>query len=135
MAHTSPRQTQYQFHHAFRKLVNFNDTGIGTGVYVGTFPAGAIITSTAVMIEVAFNAATTNVLTAGTNASSYNNLCAAGDVDETAKALTVGIKPTGTALGALAADTDFFVMYTQTGTAATTGQAEIIITYFCNNDQ
>lgn len=135
MAGTNARLTQYQFHHTFRKTVNFNDTGIATGVKVGTIPAGAQITSSAVNIVTAFNAVTTNVLTAGINASSYNNCVAAGDVDETAVALTNGIKPTGTALVPLAADSDLYVMYTQTGTAATTGQAVVIVTYLPNNDQ
>lgn len=135
MAHTNARQTQFQQEHYFRKTVNFNDVGIGTGIYMGTLPAGAQVTSTSVNVLVVFNAVTTNVLTAGINGpSTNNNLVAAGDVDEASVALTNGIKPTGTALVPLAADSDILVMYTQTGTAATTGQAVIIVKYTPNND-
>lgn len=136
MTHPNARQTQFQQQHYFRKLVNFNDTGIGTGVYVGTLPAGAQIVSTNVNIITGFNAGTTNVLTWGMNGpTTNNNMCAAGDVDETATGLTLGIKPTGTALVPLAADSDLYAMFTQTGTVATTGQAVLICHYIPNNDQ
>jgi hypothetical protein len=60
------RLTQYQAPHSLRKLVNFNDAGVSTGVLVGTIPAGSIITAVIVQIATVFNAATTNVLTVGT---------------------------------------------------------------------
>lgn len=131
MAHPNARQTQFQQKHYFRKTFNWNDTGIGAGVYIGTLPAGAMVTSTDVLIVTAFNAGTTNVPVAGTNASSYNNLM-------TAPTNTAGTQasqlPTGTALGPLSADSDIYVMFTQTGTAATAGQAVIVVNYAPNND-
>lgn len=132
---TTARQTQFQLVHYLRIAVNFNDTGIGSGVAKQTLPAGAIIIGTDVNILTAFNAVSTNVLTAGINGpTTNNNIVAAGDVDETAVALTQNVKPTGTALVSLAADSIVYVMYTQTGTAATTGAAIIIIKYIPNND-
>ncbi len=117
-----------------RIAVNFNDAGIASGVGKGWLPKGAIILGTAVHVETVFNAATTNVLTVGTNGpSTYDNIVAAGDVNEGATGLTQNIKPTGTALGVLSADAQVFVKYAQTGTAATTGKAQIIIT-FCNDN-
>ncbi len=135
MTHTTARQTQFQQVHYFRKTVNFNDTGIASGVYVGTLPAGAQVIGTDVNVLVVFDAVTTNVLTAGINSTAYDNLVADGDVDESAVALTQNIKPTGTALVPLAAASDFYVKYTQTGTAATAGQAVIVVKYIPNNDQ
>ena len=111
--------------------VNYNDTGIATGVATGKYlPAGAILIGTDVSINTAFNAVTTNVLTCGTNGPTTNdNIVAAADVAETPAALTQNIKPTGTALGKLAADAQIYVKYTQSGGAATAGAATIIIKY------
>jgi hypothetical protein len=132
---STARQLPYQVVHTLRIKVNFNDAGIATGVGKQWLPKGAIITGTSVHVGTAFNAATTNVLTAGTNAGIYDNIVAAADVTEgSAPALTNAIKPTGTALGPLAADSRVFVMYTQSGTAATTGQATILIHYVPDTD-
>lgn len=136
MAQTNPRQTQYQQTHYFRGSVGFDETGsITTGILRGTLPAGAIITGTSVMVDTAFNAGVTQIFTLGTNSASWNNIVAAADVDETTIALTNGIKPTGTALGSLAADTDFYAKMTQSGTAATAGKLWYTIFFIPNNDE
>ena len=134
IAGSTARKNALQLTHYLRIKVNYNDAGIATGVGKQWLPAGAIITGTDVYVATAFNAATTNVVTVGTNATSYNNIVASADVDETTIALTKGIKPTGTALGPLAADTQVFAMYTQTGTAATAGTAYVVISYIPDND-
>src|SRR6187401_2899804 len=96
------RQTQYQMVHTLRITVNYNDAGIANGVGKQWLPTGAIIVGTDVMIDTVFNAATTNVLTLGTNGpSTYDNIVAAADVNEGATGLTQNVKPTGTALGKL----------------------------------
>lgn len=136
MAQTNPRQTQFQQVHYFRGSVSFDETGpITTGILRGTFPAGAIILGTDVMVDTVFNAASGQIFTIGTNSASWNNIVAAGDVDETAVALTQNIKPTSAALGSLAANTDFYVKLTQSGTAATTGKLWYVIKYAPNNDE
>jgi hypothetical protein len=48
--------------------------------------------------------------------------------------LKSNLPPTGTALVPLAADSDVYAMYTQTGTAASAGAAYVIIEYVCDND-
>ena len=132
---TTARQLPYQVVHTLRIKVNYNDAGIASGVGKQWLPKGAVITSTSVYVGTAFNASTTNVLTVGTNASSYDNIVAAADVIETAAgAITNAIKPTGTALGPLAADARVFVTFTQTGTAATTGSAIVLIHYVPDTD-
>lgn len=130
-AGTNARDLQMQLVHYYRKTVNFNDTGIAAGIRFGTLPAGAEIVNTVVKVKTVFNAATTNVLTVGTTALGVD-IVAAADVNEAAVASTTVL--TGNAL-TIAADTPIFAAYTQTGTAATTGQAVIIIAYVCNNDQ
>ena len=129
-AGTAARDLQLQAVHYYRKAVAYNTTGIATGIKFGTLPAGAEIISTVVKVKVVFNAATTNVLTVGTTALGVD-IVGTADVNESAVASTTVL--TGNAL-TLAADTDIFVAYTQTGTPATTGSAIIIVTYVLNND-
>ena len=123
------RQLEVQATHDLRRDIAFNTPGVAAGLLIGTVPAGAKITRVTVFVDEAFNAASTNVLVAGTTALG-TNLVAAGDVTEgTANAYS----PTDAANQArglkFAADTDLFVSYTQTGTAATTGQATIIVEF------
>jgi hypothetical protein len=132
---TTARQTHEQQVHYLRFRVRYNDTGIATGVGKQFLPAGAIIIGTDVHVAAVFNAGTTNVLTIGTNAATYDNIIAAADVNEAATGLTQNVKPTGAALGPLAADVRVFAMYTQTGTAASAGDAYVVIKYIPDNDQ
>ena len=118
-----------------RKKVTFADAGIAGGVPVEWLRKGSIILGTDVVVTTAFNAATTNVVTVGTNATAYDNIVAAADVNEGATGLTQNVKPTGAALGPLAADSQLFVKYTQSGTAATTGELYIIIKFVNDRDR
>lgn len=113
--------------HYLLKTVNFSTANIANGVRINrALPNGASIAFCIVKIKMAFNAGTTNVLTVGTNSASYNDIVAAGDVDESvAEAVLV---MTGADL-TISADTNVYVKFTETGTAATTGSAEIIIYY------
>lgn len=133
-AGSAARQYHQQMVHYCRKAVNYNDSGIASGVKFGTIPAGAIIIGTDVHVTTVFNAATTNVLTAGGNSATWTDIVAAGDVNEAATGLTKDISPTGSSLGVIAADRDIYAQYAQTGTAATTGLAQIIVKYVPNND-
>lgn len=120
------RLTHMQVIHYFRKRVNYNDTGIAAGVFVGTLPAGAQLTQLAVRVNTAFNAGTTNALNCGTTALGTQIFT---------DAATAGARfPTVPNLS-FATDTDFYVSYAQTGTVATAGQADIVVSYAVNNDQ
>jgi hypothetical protein len=118
-----------QYHHQhvtyFRKRVNFNDSAIGTGVVFGTLPAGAMIIAQNVRVTTAFNAGTTNALNVGTTA---------GGTQLFTDAATAGARQPTIANLSFATDTDLFVQYAQTGGAATTGIADIVISYAPNND-
>jgi hypothetical protein len=125
----APRQDPRQVVNTLRKTVNYNDVGIATGLaFDQSIPQGAFITNVLVEIVTAFNAGTTNVLTAGTNAASYNNIVGAADVNEGATGVTQCTRGFGRSLTA-AADVTPYAMYTQTGGAATAGQAIILIEY------
>lgn len=126
------RELPFQAVHYIRKAIAYNTTGISSGVALPAYlPAGAKICYVNVYITTAFNAGTTNVLTVGQNASTYNDMVAAGEVDETATGGTMVL--TGMDLN-LTSDTQVFVKYTQTGTAATTGAATIVVAFVVNND-
>jgi hypothetical protein len=116
-----------------RFAVNYNDVNIANGNTKQWLPAGAIITDTSVYVSTAFNAGTTNVLTVGLG-SSNNTVVASGQVTPGSTGLTNAIVPTGNALGPLASDLQVNVTFTQTGTAATAGQAIVMIKYIPNND-
>lgn len=114
--------------HAVRGRINFDSSGAATGIEIGTIPAGSFVLPATVHVITAFNAATTNVLEVGTAADADGFATSAG----TASGAT-GIKTslTGAQSGdTLTADTPVVVKYTQTGTAATAGVAQVIVPYY-----
>lgn len=119
------RQHHTQQIHYLRKRVNYNDSAIGTGVVMGTLPAGAMIVTQNVRVNTAFNAATTNALNVGT---------AAAGTQLFSDAATAGARSPTIANLSFASDQDIYVTYAQTGTAATAGQGDIVIGYVPNND-
>lgn len=107
-------------------LALFNTSGIGSGVKVATIRADAthpVLLETWAEVVTAFNAVTTNVLTVGTDAASGNQILGSADITEG----TPGFYPASNAKKMLriVADTDIYLKYTQSGTAATTGRALI----------
>lgn len=131
-AGTNAREYATQQVHYFRKTVNYNDTGISTGVKMGKLPLGAHILHCNVRISTGFNSAGTNRLVVGTNSSTFNNVC----TSTTAAASTTGGKQSviGGALS-FTVDTDLYVKYSAaTGTAATAGVATVTVAYVPNND-
>ena len=127
------RVAPWQMVHYMRKTVNYNDTDIATGVgFKNYLPSGASIQWVMVKIKTAFNAGTTNVLTVGQNASSYNDMVAAADVDESTTEASMVLR--GADL-TISSDVRPFITYTQTGTAATAGVAEVVIAYIPANDE
>lgn len=110
------------------KDITFNTVGIGTSdtVKVGRVQAGTRLLSTDVFVTAAFNAATTNVLTVGTSSGSNADIVGAAELNEGVTGATKVL--TGNAL-TFTVDTDIYVKYTQTGTAATTGAATVLISF------
>ena len=126
---TNARQDPRQVANTLKKTVNFNDPGIATGVaFDNPLPQNAFILRVLVEIAAVFNAATTNVLTVGTVGATYNNIVAAADINEAVTGVYDVTRGLGRALTA-AGDVLPYAQYTQTGTAATTGQAIIVIEF------
>lgn len=112
-----------------RLETNYNTASIGSGVSLGTVPAGTIILPHHVNIKTAYNAGTTNVLEVGTSGTA-NKYVGSGDVDETTIAFTSNIT---TGCGEETSDTEIFVKFTETGTAATAGTSTVIIPFLTNH--
>jgi hypothetical protein len=123
------RQDPRQVTNTLKKTVNFGDVGLSTGVaFANSLPMGAFITGVWVEIVTAFNAGTTNPLTVGTVSTAYNNIANTTDVNAGATGVYIAGRGLGRALTA-AAEITPFVKYAPTGTAATTGQAVIVIEF------
>ncbi len=108
---------------AYIGAVAYNTDDIDEGVVLYEVPQKAIITGAVAVVGTAFNAATTNVLTMGAN-SDVNDLLGASDVTEGTKGAYTVNKFVEVAKGA-----KIKAKYTQTGTAATAGTAELYIKY------
>lgn len=107
--------------------VAFGDAGIASGVKKVRLKASAtepVLVEFFAEVTTAFNAATTNVLTVGSDAASANQFMAAGDITEG----TAGFYPaTATPLKyRIVADTDVYVKYTQTGQVAQVETSSVV---------
>ncbi len=118
--------------HAMQLDVSWNTPGIGAGVPFANFlPQDAQILCSIVKILTAFNASAP-VLVVGTNATNYNNIVAAADVNE---ALTgADVVFTGAELDLSAAPAQPFVKYTDSG-GASAGRALITLLYIPKIDR
>jgi hypothetical protein len=125
---TTARDYGKQLVHYMRKGFTFADDG--STLSVGILPAGAMILKplSGVQVNQAFNAGTTNVLDVGT----------AADTDFWATDLALGsvaFVPLDEAVSMVVAeDTEVKAVVDLTGTAATTGQGEVVIAYILDND-
>lgn len=116
--------------HYLRKTITFSDNG--TTVTIGTIPAGSILLKpvSGVSITTVFNAGTTNTLNIGPSTDSGTDLWA------TALALgTLGFVPLDEPVTNLVSvETIVQCAVVLSGTAATTGSAEVCICYIPDND-
>lgn len=123
-----------QLVHYLRKSIAYNTQGIGTDatVKVGTLPAGALVLFTLVKVTTAFNAATTNIIDVGTSGNDDalvdGGATGNGDADVNATAAGATFVWRG-ADETFTADTPIYVTYTQSGTAASAGAAQIIVAF------
>jgi hypothetical protein len=129
-AGSAARQFHTQQVHYLRKSITFADDG--TTVTVGTIPAGSLVLKpiSGVAVTTVFNAGTTNVADMGPSTDSGTDLWA------TDLALgTLGFIPLDEAVTNLVSvDTIVQIAVDLTGTAATTGAAEVVICFIPDND-
>lgn len=101
--------------------VKYNDTGVATGIKLCDLPANIIVTRAVAVVTTAFNAGTTNVLTVGAN-DDVDDILGSSDITEgTAAAYSKQTFAKYTAKKAVKAK------FTQTGTAASAGAADIYL--------
>ena len=112
-------------------VVDFNTANIGStnGVQFGVLPAGSVVARTWVQVTTVFNAATTNVLVVGVAADDDALMTSAVAVAGTA-GNKIQSGPAATLTTPTAADVAVFAKYTQSGTAATTGRAVVMVEYY-----
>lgn len=101
--------------------VNFNDTGVATGVKLCDLPANIVVTRAVAIVKTAFNAGTTNVLTVGAN-DDIDDILGSSDITEG----TAGTYNKQT-FAEYSKKKTVKAKFTQTGTAATAGSAEIYL--------
>ncbi len=101
--------------------VAFDTKDIATGAVIGKLPANTIITGAVAVVKTAFNAATTNVLTLGSG-NADDNLMGTADITEG----TTGAYVKNVWVDCSVA-TDIKAKFTQSGTAATAGAADIFL--------
>jgi hypothetical protein len=131
-AGSTARQYHQQMVHYLRK--GFTKANAATTITVGILPAGAIIqyTMSGLYVSEVFNAGTNNRVDIGastdTGTNNYGTLLAltALGVVPLDEGLTISPKTT--------ADTTVQAYIDVTGTAATTGAADIVIAFIPNND-
>lgn len=102
--------------------VNFDTEGVKDGVELCKLPSGVVVTRAVVLVKTEFDAETTNVLTIGTNESVDNIF---GDSDVTAG--TVGVYDVNKFLELTGGETSVKAKFTQSGTAAKAGSAEVYL--------
>jgi hypothetical protein len=127
----NPRELPWPAVAYISRRIAFNTPGIASPqtVEVGSLPGGAIVIGAWARVHTVFNAATTNVVIVGTDTGSefFDAATAGSSITESsatmqASAAAVGyVVPDGGAV--------VYVNYTQTGGAATTGAATIIVMY------
>lgn len=130
---TRARQYHQQMVHYLRKTITFEDDA--TEVEVGWIPSGALILAPAsgVHVVTAFNAGTTNVLDIGADTGN-------DDPDDYATDLALGtagfvaVDEGATGVFRATADTKITATVALSGTAATAGEAEVVICYIPDND-
>lgn len=110
------------------RTINFNDTGIASGVVVGRLPPNAIIQNWRVTVETLFNAGSTNPITIGTTATGAEVAASASITSGTAGVYT-GSPAAAGGWAKTTAVTPIYTAYIQTGTAATTGKAHVVVEF------
>jgi len=123
------RRDPRQVTNTLKRTLNYNDADAALASFANSLPIGAFITNVRVYIVTAFNAGTTNPITIGGNATSYNNIAQSGDITNTSATLSSPTRGLGLAATSQTAETPIFATYIPTGTAPTAGQAVIVIEY------
>lgn len=129
MAKTTARKYQQSVLHHITRVLNYNDADLAAA-YVGTLPAGAVITGSEALVTAAFNSTGPNSVTMGSLATGTEVMTSA----QTAVASTgykSSVSPTAAPyLVDLAADTDIYAI--GVASAATAGRVILTVKYIAH---
>lgn len=127
---TPAREYHTQQLHYLRKGITFAD--IGSTVSLGKLPAGAIVDNAYVLVSTEFNSGSTDTLDIGTSGDTDD--FATGIDLQTAGKIAADELATADDLGPYASDTELKAVVAATGTAASAGAGEVVVTYIPDND-
>jgi hypothetical protein len=146
----APRQTQLQVTHSIRYDFTFNTPNanqsdgsipsattaalaagvLAAGVQIGTLPPGAVVKTVDAFVDVAFNNGTNNLFSVGLTATGTDFVSGGSLASQALVSTTVPIAANATTKAATAkTGTPIFLSTSQTGTAATTGQASVVVSF------
>lgn len=122
----------------YRVTINYNDKNISAGQAFGALGQNEYIRNVDCHVTTAFNAGTNNFLSLGTSTAA-NEIVASSGANASITPGTTGIYHLASAAGlgvaaTSAADVTLYAKYSQSGTAASAGQAVCIIETVPNND-
>lgn len=128
----SARDDGSQKTHFIRRRVQLTDVGLASGVKIGRLPSRAFVKQLSWYKAAAFNSGTSDNATIGSTAGGNDILASTtitgtGFVNHTAAA---GLGIAATASG----EVDVFFKWAAVGTAATTGDLTVVLTYCPDND-
>jgi hypothetical protein len=125
---------EQQLHFMRYRITVGSVAALSAGVKIGRLPARAFINSIALHVNTAFNSATTDTIQLGTTASGVDILAAGTSIH--AAGYLAPATPAGLGIVvATAGEQDIYLKYSQTGGAATAGDATLVISFFPDNDQ
>ena len=121
--------------HFFRYRLQFASlSALTAGVKIGRLPARAFIHGVSIHTVTSFNAGTTATIALGST-SGGADILAATDI-KAAGASSVAVPFAGSGLAVTGSgEVDLWAKFAQTGGAATTGDATLVLTYIPDNDQ
>lgn len=141
------RQNDLQVVHTIRFDFTFNSVqgqpsnntvalakaALAAGVQIGTLPAGAIPVNCNAYVDAAFNNGTNNLFSVGLTATGTDFVSGASLASQAAVITAAPIAAVATVKAVTSvAGTPIYLSTSQTGTAATTGQCSVIISYHVN---
>lgn len=116
--------------HFIRKRFQFGDSGLTAGVKIGRIPARAYISGVSWYKSTAFNSGTSDTVAIGSTAGG-------SDILTGTTVQSTGFVSHSSAAGlglAVTTETDVFIKWTATGTAATAGDVTLVINFHPDND-
>ena len=127
----SARRQEGQVVQAIRVDVAYNTPGLSSGLLFGKLPPDSVLLGAYSRVHTTFNAGTTNVLTVGTTSADANEILDSSSITETA-GVPQNLVPIAAFDTRITAETSLYIKFAQTGSAASTGAATVVMLYSVN---